>query len=243
MDIKPYTYFIFNKITNQFYIGSRRKNVAEGRSPEEDLWKLYFTSSKPVSKLIEEHGKESFSTEIIYVNRDEDEEDLYYWYEQFLISEHFSNSLCLNLFYVDPVTKSRIVRYGWVPTYDGFLRFEKVRKQNKKRKESLDEIAVSLDNRARKITHREKVLKEHKLKFEVTKAKFKADLMNFNNERAKFKATLNEKVDEKIEEIQQSFAKERTSRLNSLARQEEAFIAEKQRYEALSKMLIEIANK
>lgn len=55
-----YTYYIFNTITNQHYYGAR---WAEGCHPG-DLWVTYFTSSKKVKHLIEEHGAESFIVEI-----------------------------------------------------------------------------------------------------------------------------------------------------------------------------------
>lgn len=46
--------------TNQKYYGVR---IANGCKPE-DLWNNYFTSSKTIHNLIEEHGKESFKIEI-----------------------------------------------------------------------------------------------------------------------------------------------------------------------------------
>lgn len=55
-----YTYYIFNTITNQHYYGAR---WAEGCTPD-DLWVSYFTSSKKVKALIEQHGADSFIVQI-----------------------------------------------------------------------------------------------------------------------------------------------------------------------------------
>lgn len=56
----PYTYLITFLPTGQYYYGvSHRK----GCSPEH-LWTKYFTSSKHIKKLLEEHGKEAFKVEV-----------------------------------------------------------------------------------------------------------------------------------------------------------------------------------
>lgn len=95
----PYVYYIRNKITNQYYIGLRTAHVKKNVSPEEDLWNYYFTSSKYVKQLIEEYGKGSFDTVILYRFSDH---DVCYWYEQTLIKEHIDNPLCINKHYADP---------------------------------------------------------------------------------------------------------------------------------------------
>ena len=46
--LEAYVYKITNKVTNQFYYGSRTENIRKNRKPEEDLWKFYFTSSKKI---------------------------------------------------------------------------------------------------------------------------------------------------------------------------------------------------
>ncbi len=76
--ISPYVYKIHNNVTNEFYYGSRCKNVSEGRTPSEDFWKYYFTSSKKIKSLIEIYGRESFSREIIFTDPDY---DICYWKE------------------------------------------------------------------------------------------------------------------------------------------------------------------
>lgn len=97
--VTAYVYKVTNKVTGQFYFGSRTNNVAKGRFPEDDLWKHYFTSSKMVKALIDEHGIDSFVTEILY--RDENYEKCF-WEEQKLIYESKDNPQRLNKAYVNP---------------------------------------------------------------------------------------------------------------------------------------------
>lgn len=88
-----YTYLVRNKITGQFYYGFRCKNVKLKRHPEDDLWVKYFTSSKKISNLIKEYGKDSF--ECVILSKDA-VPDKCYILEQKLISENIKNKLCLN---------------------------------------------------------------------------------------------------------------------------------------------------
>lgn len=97
----PYTYFIRNRVTGQFYYGSRCKNVALNRSAKEDFWIHYFTSSKKVKNLITEYGKDSFDFEIIMESETFDD---CYWKEQELISSTIFDSLSLNGYFVDKIT-------------------------------------------------------------------------------------------------------------------------------------------
>ena len=90
-----YTYFIKNKITNQFYYGSRCRNIKLKRTPQEDLWIHYFTSSNKIHKLIDIHGKESF--EFIILLQDINYKKCYD-YEQILIKEHVNDNKCLNMY-------------------------------------------------------------------------------------------------------------------------------------------------
>lgn len=55
-----FTYYIYNRVTNQHYYGARWKT---GCHPN-DLWNTYFTSSKKVKQLIKEYGKDSFDIQI-----------------------------------------------------------------------------------------------------------------------------------------------------------------------------------
>jgi hypothetical protein len=63
--IKPYTYLVKFKPTGKVYYGSRCQNATKfNRTPAEDFWNYYTTSSKNINNLIKEYGKESFEYEI-----------------------------------------------------------------------------------------------------------------------------------------------------------------------------------
>ena len=99
-----YVYFIKNKVTDQFYIGSRSK-PSNG-----DFWIKYFTSSVYVKNLIHTHGKDSFEYQILF---EYDDTDVCYWYEQLLIRETINDEKALNKMYVDPDNfKSKFATFG-----------------------------------------------------------------------------------------------------------------------------------
>jgi hypothetical protein len=103
-------YFIKNRITGQFYHGSRASNVRLKRHPTDDLWVHYFTSSAQVKKLIEQYGKDSFDVEIIFVHTDY---KVCFWEEQKLIKNSKKDPLRLNKGYIDPDTSKRcLTTYG-----------------------------------------------------------------------------------------------------------------------------------
>lgn len=89
----PYVYSITNRITCEYYYGSRYGNIKHSRIAEEDIWVYYFTSSKIIRKQIKKYGKESFDIKILM--QDEDYNKCYL-YEQELISENMNKELCLN---------------------------------------------------------------------------------------------------------------------------------------------------
>lgn len=95
----PYVYEIKNKITGQFYYGSRSKNVKLKLTPAEDLWKVYFTSSIPIKELINIYGEDSFEIKIIFKNEDY---KICYWYEQLCIRNSIHDNLSLNFHFIDP---------------------------------------------------------------------------------------------------------------------------------------------
>jgi len=99
-----YVYSIRNKITGQFYFGSRCRNIFFKRIPENDFWVYYFTSSREVKDLIEKFGKDSFETTILH--RDESYDNCY-WIEQNLIKGNIENSKLLNRHYIDPSDGNR----------------------------------------------------------------------------------------------------------------------------------------
>ena len=64
-EIKPYTYLVKFKPTGKVYYGSRCQNVTKfNRTPSEDFWNHYTTSSENINNLIEEYGKDAFEYEI-----------------------------------------------------------------------------------------------------------------------------------------------------------------------------------
>ena len=57
MIYQPYTYLIAWTDRNVFYYGVRYSQQIKGKTPEQDLWNDYFTSSKYVKEFREEHGE------------------------------------------------------------------------------------------------------------------------------------------------------------------------------------------
>ena len=105
--IDAYVYKITNIITNEFYYGYRYKNQKLGVTPENDLWIIYFTSSNRIKKEVQQYGKESFTTEIIYKNID----SVKCWQEeQIIIKQNWGNPLLLNGKYHDPNSNVEIFR-------------------------------------------------------------------------------------------------------------------------------------
>jgi hypothetical protein len=92
---ESYVYKVKSKITGQYYFGSRCKNVRLSRSPENDFWVRYTTSSKRVNELIRQFGKESFEIQILLKSENYSN---CYDLEQELIEKHLSDPLCLNLY-------------------------------------------------------------------------------------------------------------------------------------------------
>lgn len=87
-----YLYRVKNKITGEFYIGSRYSY----KDIESDLWIVYFTSSRYVKNLINKYGKESFIPIIIKIFNDK---ELCFREEQDLIYKSIEDPLCLNKHY------------------------------------------------------------------------------------------------------------------------------------------------
>lgn len=107
---KAYVYLITNKITNQFYYGSRASNIRFKRAPIEDFWIYYFTSSKKVKELINLYGKDSFDVQILF---EHESYEICFWEEQKLIRENKENPMRLNVAYIDIDTNARMLTtYG-----------------------------------------------------------------------------------------------------------------------------------
>lgn len=87
--MKPYVYKLTGK-DGSFYFGVRWYYET---TPEEDLFKNYFTSSNSIKKIIEEEGLNFFETQILQVF--ETKEDALQ-YEYNLIKGSLNDNLCLN---------------------------------------------------------------------------------------------------------------------------------------------------
>jgi hypothetical protein len=135
-----YTYFVRNKITDQFYYGSRYKNVKYNRSAINDLWIYYFTSSDSVLRLVDLYGKKSFETSIVYESNDY---DACYWKEQTLISENIDNILCLNKHYTRD-GKVKFLRAGIVLSDETKNKMSAAKKGKSHSTEHNRKVSVSL---------------------------------------------------------------------------------------------------
>jgi hypothetical protein len=63
--VKPYTYLVKHKTTGKVYYGSRCQNSTKfNRTPAEDFWNHYTTSSENINAIIEQEGKDAFDYEI-----------------------------------------------------------------------------------------------------------------------------------------------------------------------------------
>jgi hypothetical protein len=66
--VKPYTYLVKHKVTGKAYYGSRCQNVTKfNRTPAEDFWNHYTTSSENINNInniIATEGKDAFDYEI-----------------------------------------------------------------------------------------------------------------------------------------------------------------------------------
>ena len=105
-----YVYFVKHIPTGKFYYGSRYKHIEYNLTPEEDLWKKYFTSSKEIKALLNESSTSDFETKILFTSVDY---DLCFEYEQNLIQQHINDPLCLNKRYFDSSKGLRVFQiYG-----------------------------------------------------------------------------------------------------------------------------------
>jgi hypothetical protein len=84
-----YVYRLTHKITKEYYIGYRYANIKLKLHPEDDLGKIYFTSSTYIS----EENFNDYISEIIHKTSDPDQA---YDYENKLIAENWDDPLLLN---------------------------------------------------------------------------------------------------------------------------------------------------
>jgi hypothetical protein len=63
--IKPYSYLLYQKSTGKYYYGIRWKNWTKlGKTPLEDFWVKYFSSSGNIKNEIKEKGLADFEVEV-----------------------------------------------------------------------------------------------------------------------------------------------------------------------------------
>ena len=153
--IIPYVYKLTHKITGQFYFGARWANKI---APIDDLWKKYFYSSAYVKLLIDEYGKDSFITEIVFTDING---DVCYHYEQKLIEDHWNDKLILNKTYYEKGSKIfknsghseiscekiRLANLGKKHTEESKLKMSEMHKGKKHTEESKAKISEAGRNR------------------------------------------------------------------------------------------------
>lgn len=93
-----YVYKVTIISTNEYYWGSRYYHTKSNRLPEDDLFKIYFTSSKKIKQKIQEYGVDAFHYQIVYRSYDKDD---VFWHEQDRIKENWGDCLLLNEQYND----------------------------------------------------------------------------------------------------------------------------------------------
>lgn len=150
-----YTYYISNKITNQFYYGSRFGNIRMNRTPLDDLWIYYFTSSKYVKNLMVKFGKDSFEFKIILEDFDYNK---CYWAEQDLIKNNINDELCLNKHFIDKTTNCKVFSTAGQPCTEETKK--KISKSNTGRKQTSESCIKK--SKATKGISRNKFTEEHK---------------------------------------------------------------------------------
>lgn len=88
--VLPYVYKMTHKVTGEYYIGYRKKNVSLGLTAIEDLGKVYFSSSKRIER---EQNFADYAYEIIAEFNTAEEA---YQFEQSLIEKHITDPLNFN---------------------------------------------------------------------------------------------------------------------------------------------------
>lgn len=109
-----YVYKITNKITHEFYIGSRtNKSTIHKYTPEQDFGFRYFSSGPWRNDI--KLNPHKYNVDIIFrsnetiTTRDNHEEFIAYWYEQLTIRSEIkiNNKLCINGNYICPDNLSK----------------------------------------------------------------------------------------------------------------------------------------
>lgn len=103
--IPAYVYRVECLITGEFYYGFRAAHIKYDRSPQEDLWIHYFTSSNYIKALLNQHTVSQFKASILATFDTPDEA---FWAEQGFIKDNIDNKLCLNHSYIDKSTQNTV---------------------------------------------------------------------------------------------------------------------------------------
>lgn len=180
-----YVYLVKNKITNQFYYGSRSGNVRAKRQPANDLWIHYFTSSKLIKKMILEYGIDLFEITILFENIDY---KVCFWKEQELIMLSKDNPLRLNKTYMNPLTGKRILTTYLETEEDKLLRYKKISEAKKGKFNSNGHYGLK---RSDKTKQRMSIAQQNRvLSFEATEKIIKARTGYVMSEESKKKISI-----------------------------------------------------
>jgi hypothetical protein len=113
-----YVYRLTHEISSEFYIGYRFANIKQKVHPEDDLGKVYFTSSEYINR----NNFHEYTHEILFRTPDSNKA---YDYENRLILENWDNPLLLNKHVISPNNRRfKVTERG----------IEKLRNTNKNKK-------------------------------------------------------------------------------------------------------------
>ena len=139
--IPAYVYYIKHLPTGKFYYGSRYKHIEKNLTPEDDLWKIYYSSSKEVARLRKETGNDSFEYKIIFTDTAFDK---CFNYEQTLIKENIDDPLCINKRYFDSDKGSAVFCvYGKTLSSKGHPKREETKQRMRKPKSESHRANIS----------------------------------------------------------------------------------------------------
>lgn len=173
-NIPAYVYYIRHIPTGKFYYGARYKHTEKNVLPKDDLWKMYFTSSKKVLELRKQDGNDAFECAIIYESLSPDD---CFRVEQEIIKENISNPLCLNARYFDIQKSKRIFSvFGKTLSTKGRSKKEETKLKMRKPKS---------------ISHRQKISESQKLNGGNGPARHSEETKNKIRESLKKKPRLN----------------------------------------------------
>jgi hypothetical protein len=96
--ISAYVYKIRHIPTGKYYYGFRKAHIKANRTPEQDFFVYYYSSSKIVESMIKDFGIDQFEYSIVYQDTDIRE---VFWYEQDLIKKNWGDPLMINKQYRD----------------------------------------------------------------------------------------------------------------------------------------------